>query len=141
MICGTGTVELEYVVGWSKTRQDAQDRDKNTQWENWNNRAPDSDLKGPPTGYRDRNVYVSASTGACPKEGFSFGGLTLFVRGSAGFGPGVQGSASVTIDPFKKVDWDAIIKGSAAEFGYAANIYGASIEVGGGVSGSFCFKF
>ena len=72
----------------------------------------------------------------CPKSGLNFSGLTgvIFLRGSAGYGAGVQ----VNIQKEFRAGVD-LSEGWSASFGGAWNVWGGTIDFGGGGSGSWTY--
>jgi RHS repeat-associated protein len=90
----------------------------------------------PQSGYRERNLYFNLDDPAdcdCPKEWFVVTGQ-VFIRGSIGYGVGVQLSAS---QPLTR-NFD-LVRGWTFEGSVAWGVYGASIEAGIGGTVGFIF--
>jgi hypothetical protein len=82
-------------------------------------------------------VTAIRNIGSCPKEGWSWQGVqgVIFLRGSAGVGfAGVQFLIEKQITPHVQLDEGWNVSG-----GFAGNVFGATIEFGGGGSGTWTY--
>lgn len=96
-----------------------------------------ADLDYPPDfGYRSRSWHIDGGLmPSCPERGFQFhGGGTIFLRGSAGAGAGIQFNVQKEMAP--NVD---ITEGWSTEIRGAWNVYGATIDFGGGGFGTWTY--
>ena len=135
-----GTIGAEAYLTWGAgISRHVNGRDRN----NPDPHRPGSKMKDnltnpPDSGYRSRSWHIDESlqNTACPESGLHFSGLTgvIFLRGSVGYGAGVQVNFQkefrVGVDLSE--GWSAVLSG-------AWNVWGATIDFGGGGSGSWTY--
>ena len=135
-----GTIGAEAYLTWGAgTSRQVKGRDRNKP----DSYRPGSKMKDnltnpPDSGYRSRSWHIDGSlqNTACPESGLHFSGLTgvIFLRGSAGYGAGVQ----VNIQKEFRAGVD-LSEGWSASLSGAWNVWGATIDFGGGGSGSWTY--
>ena len=135
-----GTIGAEAYLTWGAgTSRQVKGRDRNKP----DSYRPGSKMKDnltnpPDSGYRGRSWHIDGSlqNTACPESGLHFSGLTgvIFLRGSAGYGAGVQ----VNIQKEFRAGVD-LSEGWSASLSGAWNVWGATIDFGGGGSGSWTY--
>ncbi|MBQ6330973.1 MAG: hypothetical protein IJI35_18295 [Kiritimatiellae bacterium] len=135
-----GTVGAEAYLTWGAgTSRQVKGRDRNKP----DPYRPGSKMKNnstnpPDSGYRSRSWHVDGTlqNTSCPESGLHFSGLTgvIFLRGSAGYGAGVQ----VNIQKEFRAVVD-LSRGWSASLNGAWNVWGATIDFGGGGSGSWTY--
>ena len=135
-----GTIGAEAYLTWGAgTSRQIKGRDRN----NPDPYRPGSKMKDnftnpPDSGYRSRSWHVDGAlqNTSCPESGLHFSGLTgvIFLRGSAGYGAGVQ----VNIQKEFRAGVD-LSEGWSASLSGAWNVWGATIDFGGGGSGTWTY--
>lgn len=135
-----GTIGAEAYLTWGAgTSRTIKGRDRNKP----DPYRPGSKMKDNPTnppdsGYRSRSWHVDGSVQnkTCPQSGLHFTGFSgvIFLRGSAGYGIGIQGNIQKEFRP--GVD---LSSGWSASMSGAWNVWGATIDFGGGGSASWTY--
>ena len=135
-----GTIGAEAYLTWGAgTSRQVKGRDRNKpDLYRPGSKMKDNLTNPPDSGYRSRSWHVDGTVQntACPESGLHFSGLTgvIFLRGSAGYGAGVQ----VNIQKEFRAGVD-LSEGWSASFSGAWNVWGATIDFGGGGSGSWTY--
>ena len=135
-----GTIGAEAYLTWGAgTSRSVKGRDRNKPDPNRPGSKMKDNLTNPPdSGYRSRSWHIDVSMPItdCPESGLHFSGLkgVIFLRGSAGYGTGVQ--VNIQKEFQEGVD---LTEGWSVSLSGAWNVWGATIDFGGGGSGSWTF--
>ncbi len=134
-----GVIGFEAYLTWGHgkpNRPRGRDRNKPDPYRPGKRKKYDTDP--PDSGYRSRSWHLDASlkNRKCPEPGLHFNGLSgvIFLRGSAGTGVGVQ--VNVQKEIREGVD---LTEGWSATIGGALNVWGATIDFGGGGNASWTY--
>ena len=135
-----GTIGAEAYLTWGVgTSRSVKGRDRNKPDPNRPGSKMKDNLTNPPdSGYRSRSWHIDGlmQNTTCPEPGLHFSGLTgvIFLRGSAGYGAGVQ----VNVQKEFRAGVD-LTEGWSASLSGAWGVLGATIDFGGGGSGSWTY--